>query len=203
MAGCASAPPLQEEVVGSSLAPMPRPERKVGYKAVNLRNGTEVVSTLVEQTDTAQTWSDSLGCRVVVLRTGFAPVLETSNCEGNSVVQEVTLVRGTPYPLTVGSKWQYSFSGKDARGNQWSGQRHCAVEGTSRVKTVSGRDDTYKVVCQDSQGNLNTTYTYYVSPAKEAIMFQERYRVRNWSGAPPSRSYEVGTGEAGVMRGKP
>jgi hypothetical protein len=70
---------------------------------------------------------------------GVAPVLETSNCDGNSVTQTVTLARGTPYPLTMGGKWQYSFSGKDARGNQWSGQRHCAVEGTSRVKTTCSR----------------------------------------------------------------
>jgi hypothetical protein len=60
VAGCASAPPLKEEAASSSLAPMPRPERKVGDKMVNLRDGKEVINTLVEQTDTTQTWSDSL-----------------------------------------------------------------------------------------------------------------------------------------------
>lgn len=172
LTGCASGPPLKEEAVSKALAPMPRPERKVGYKIINLRDGREVVSTLVEQTDTTQTWSDSLGCRVVVLRTGFAPVLETSNCDGNSIAQAVTLVRGTPYPLTAGGKWQYSYSGKDGRGNQWSGQRHCAVQGTSRVKTVSGEHEAYKVVCEDNQGNMSTTFTYYVSPALQTTVFQ-------------------------------
>ena len=39
MTGCASAPALKEEAVAKPLPPMVRPERTVGYKVVQLRDG--------------------------------------------------------------------------------------------------------------------------------------------------------------------
>ena len=67
-----------------SLAPMPEPQRAVGYKVTRLRDGKEDIATLVAQTTDTQTWTDSTGCRYVLLRTGFAPVSEFSACEGNT-----------------------------------------------------------------------------------------------------------------------
>lgn len=185
LTGCASGPPLKEEAVSTSLAPMPQPERAVGYKVVNLRDGKEDVNTLVEQTADTQTWLDSSGCRAVVPRTGFAPALELTNCEGNTWTQTVKLTRGMPYPLTLGGKWVYSYSGTNTRGDRWAGQRHCEVAGTTRIKTGAVEHDAYKVVCEDNAGNTQTTRTYYVSPTLQTTVFQERYRVRNWTGAPP------------------
>ena len=184
-AGCASAPPLQEQAVSKPLAPMPRPERAVGYKAVRLRDGREEVITLMAQTDQTQTWADSSGCQVVLLRTGFAPALEFTNCDGGTGTQAVKLMRGSPYPLTAGSKWVYSYDGTNVRGDRWTGQRHCEVRGTARVKAGAAEHDVYKVLCEDNAGNTRTTYTYYVSPELQTTILQERYRVRNWQGAPP------------------
>jgi hypothetical protein len=186
LTGCASTPPLKEEAVAKALPPMARPERAVGYKVVQLRDGKEEVSTLLAQTADTQTWSDSSGCRAVVSRTGFAPALEFANCEGGQTgYQTIKLLRGTPYPLALGSKWAYSFSGTNTKGDQWEGQRECEVMGTARIKTGTGEHDTYKVVCDERTRNSRTTNRYYVSPALQATVFQERRRTRNWTGAPP------------------
>jgi hypothetical protein len=184
--GCASGPPIKEETVSGPVPPLARPERAVGYKVVNVRDGgKEESSTLVEQTADTQTWQDSLGCRAVVLRIGFAPASEFANCEGSTGTQVVKLLNGSPYPLGTGGKWAYSYSGRNTRGNEWSGRRECEVKGPARVKTAIGEHDTYKVVCEDRQADQNVVRTYYVSPALQQTVFQERYRVRFWAGAPP------------------
>jgi hypothetical protein len=151
---------------------MPQPERVVGYKTVSLRDGKEYFNTLVAQTPDTQTWMDSDGCRVVVPRTGFGPALEFTNCEGSTGTQTVKLLRGAPYPLTLGSKWVYAYSGTNARGDQWTGQRHCEVEGAAQVAVNGAEHDAYKVVCEDISGNTKTTRTYYVSPALQTIVFR-------------------------------
>jgi hypothetical protein len=185
LTGCASGPPLQEAPVTTSLAPVPFPQRAVGYKVVTLRDGKEETSTLVEQTAETQTWLDSFGCRAVVPRTGFGPALEFANCEGSTGSQTVKLLRGTPYPLAAGGKWAYSYAGTNARGNKWSGERFCEVKGTARVKTTGGEHDTYKVICEDVQTDMKTIRTYYLSPTLQTSVLVDRYRIRYWSGAPP------------------
>jgi hypothetical protein len=185
LAGCASSPPLKEQMVSKTLAPMPQADRPVGYKVVRLRDGREEVATLVAKTAETETWADTTGCRIVLPRTGFAPALEISNCEGFTGTQTVTLTSGTPYPLMLGSKWVYAFTGTSSRGDRWTGERRCDVGATVRVKANGGEHDTYRVVCDETAGNTRITRTYYVSPELQTYVFQERYRVRNWQGAPP------------------
>src|SRR5262245_36580504 len=198
LSGCASSPPPQEsamskalapipqeQAVSKALAPMPQPERAIGYKVVRIRNGREEVNALVAQTAETQTWADSSGCRAVLPRTGFGPALEFSNCDGSTGTQTVQLASGSPYPLALGSKWRHSYAETNTRADRWTGQRHCAVEGTVRVKAGATEVDTYKVVCEDNAGNAKTTHTHYVAPELQATVLQERYRVRNWPGAPP------------------
>ena len=164
LTGCASAPPLKEQAVSKPLAPMPKAERELGYKIISLRDGTEFVRTLTEQTADTETWTDSTGCRVVLPRTGFAPTLEFINCEGNSGRQTITLLRGTPYPLILGSTWVYAFSGSSNRGTQWRGERHCAVDSTARIKPTAL--DKYMVFVQSTSVNRkligNTKFLYEV-----------------------------------------
>ena len=182
--GCASAP-VREEAITKALAPMPQPERAVGYKVTRLRDGKEDIATLMAKTADTETWTDGTGCRFVALRTGFAPPLQFDNCEGNTGSNDVKLLSGAPYPLAVGSKWAYSYEGRNSKGNRWAGQRDCSVQGVTRVKIGSGEHETYKLVCEDNQENFKATNTYYVSPALQTTVFQERYRRRYWQGAPP------------------
>lgn len=185
LTGCASAPPVKEEAMTKSLAPMPQPERAIGYKVTRLRDGKTDVLSLIAQTADSQTWTDGTGCRFVIPRTGFAPPTRFSDCDGNTGTQTVTLMSGAPFPLTIGGKWTYSYAGQNSRGNKWTGVRGCAVQSETRVRVGSSEHETYKVVCEDSQENFKATNTYYVSPATQTTVFQERYRVRYWSGAPP------------------
>ena len=53
------------------------------------------------------------------------------------------------------------------------------------MKTGSGEHEAYKVVCEDSQENFKSTHTYYISPALQTTVFQERYRVRLLQQEPP------------------
>jgi hypothetical protein len=59
------------------------------------------------------------------------------------------------------------------------------VAGNARVQAGAVEHDTYKVVCEDIGGDTKATNTYYVSPELQTAVIQERYRVRNWPGAPP------------------
>jgi hypothetical protein len=184
--GCASGPPLKEETVTQSLPPMAQPERAIGYKTVQLRDGREEVNTLVAQTGDTETWTNSSGCRAVVSRTGLDPALEFANCEGSTGTHTIKLLRGTPYPLTAGGKWAYSFSGSNTSGGRWEGQRDCEVKGAARITTGTGPHDTYKVVCEDVAKDWKTIYTYYVAPKIESTVLSERRRLRYWTGAPPT-----------------
>jgi hypothetical protein len=53
------------------------------------------------------------------------------------------------------------------------------------VKAGPAEHDAYRVVCSDHTETVKTTLTYYVSPELQTVVYQERYRVRNWTGAPP------------------
>ena len=150
LAGCASAPPLTEQALTKALAPMPQPQRAVGYKVVRIRDGKEEVNTLVAQTTETQTWTDSSGCRMVLPRTGFGPALEFSNCDGSTGTQRSSSRAGARIPSPSGGTWVYSYAGTNTRGDRWTGQRHCEVAGTARVKAGAAEHDAYKIVCEDN-----------------------------------------------------
>ena len=149
----------------ASLPPMSQPERPVGYKEHGRLNGKDVVSTLVSQTATERYWNRDDGCSTRSLRSGFAPSLAWSGCGSADGTNTATL-KGEVWPLTVGKKWSYVFSGADANGNRWSGDRSCAVEG-ARIRTALGELDTYKVSCRDPW----STYSYFVSPELGATVY--------------------------------
>ncbi|MGH7335693.1 MAG: hypothetical protein ACREKS_23675 [Candidatus Rokuibacteriota bacterium] len=159
LTGCAS---RKEAATTQSIPPMTRPERPVGYAAIRLVNGMEEVYTLVDKTADTETWEGPSGCRAVYPRTGFAPALKFTNCDGLSGTQVVKLRQGTPYPLTVGGKWVYSYAGKSTRGDRWSGELHCEVASAARVRVDTAERDVCTVVCEDNVDNVKTTYTYTI-----------------------------------------
>ena len=107
MTGCASAPALKEEAVAKPLPPVVRPERTVGYKVVQLRDGKqEEVNSLVAQTDEAQTWMSSTGCRAVVSRVGFAPAAEFAKGEWHHLSQTVKLLEGARPGHRLSRRWE-------------------------------------------------------------------------------------------------
>jgi len=159
LSGCAS---RTKEAATQSIAPIARPERPIGYQAIRRVDGAEEVYTLVAKTADTETWDSPRGCRAVYPRTGFAPPVKFSNCNGSSGTQVVKLLRGTPYPLTVGGKWAYSYEGKSPSGDRWSGELHCEVASAARVRVDTIDHDVCTVVCEDNIGTVKTTYTYTI-----------------------------------------
>jgi hypothetical protein len=172
LAGCAG---VKELEVTTPLAPMPQPEIRPGYTEVVVFNGTEMTSTLVSEDMTTRSWSRTDGCTVTTPKAGFGPALAWANCNGGTGSASAKL-QGETWPLTVGKTWSYDYSGVNSRGNKWSGTRTCAVKAMARIPTRSGEEDTYKVSCSDP----DSTYTYYVSPARKATVRYEQSRRDGW-----------------------
>ena len=177
LAGCQSATTSTSETpVTSSLAPMERPPlNEVASTVVWLINGTnEKTSELVTKTDESTSWKDDNGCTYTIPRTGFAPVTKFENCEGTTGSQEVELVSGSPWPLSIGNTWSYDVKGNSAQGNTWKGTRRCTAEEETRVTVPMGTYDTFKVVCRDPW----RIRTYYVSPEIGQAVIFVRYNPR-------------------------
>jgi hypothetical protein len=167
VAGCAT---VKELEVRAPLAPMPQPEHQPGYTEVTRYNGREMTSTLVAQDATSRSWKRSDGCAATTPRTGFGPALVWANCNG-STGSSTAKLEGEVWPLEVGKRWSYSYSGSNAAGSRWSGTRACVVNSTVRIATLTGEEeDTFKVTCRDH----SSTYTYYVSPARKATVRYEQ-----------------------------
>ena len=154
----------QAAEVTAQLPPMQKPERNVGFKWVSLKDGKEVVFTLVAKTADRESWQRSDGCSWTKPNTGFAPAVKWSGCASNDGTSVVNLLEGNPWPLQVGKKWTYSLRGSNVVGYSWDDKRHCEVKGVARIKTKLGEHDTYKVVCTDPW----QTRTWYMSPSLKA-----------------------------------
>ena len=157
------------------LAPMPKPEREIGYKWVGLKNGKPYWRTLVSETAETLAWETSEGCSFTNSgKTTFGlgdPWLKWSGCSPWADGTQTFSLDGEIWPLEVGKKWRYSLSGSNVRGDSWSAERTCEIPGTARIATGIGVHDTYKVVCKDPWN----TGTYYMSPALETIVYSEWY----------------------------
>jgi hypothetical protein len=172
LAGCAAASIPSTPV--ASMPPMNEPVRKVGYQEHGRLNGKEVVSTLVSETPTERYWSRNDGCSSRLLKSGFAPSLAWAGCPGSADGTQTAILKGDVWPLSLGKKWSYAFKGADANGNQWTGDRSCAVEG-ARIRTALGELDTFQVTCRDPW----STYSYFVSPQHGTTVYFERLRRRD------------------------
>ena len=167
-----------EAPVTSSLAPMERPPLdQVASTVVWLVDGkTEQRSELIAKTDSSTSWKEDNGCSYTLPTTGFAPATKFENCDGNTGSQDVTLVSGSPWPLSVGKTWSYAVKGKNTRGNTWQNNRRCEVEEETRVTVPMGTYDTFKVVCHDPA----RIRTYFVSPeVQKTVIFIRHDKRRN------------------------
>jgi hypothetical protein len=151
------------EVLGSvKLEPMEKPSpRNSGTEFHWLRDGKEH-TVIYESVDAELTKErDSTGCSRTVMTDMFAPAIAFENCSGSTGTQKITKTKGSPWPLSVKSEFQYNFSGQSAGiGKPWSSSRKCKVKGQDRVKVPAGEYDTYKLECKDTWNER----TYWVSP---------------------------------------
>ena len=146
------------------LAPAERPaERGVGTVWRASKDGIPYSVTTTNVTDSSETLEDSDGCTWTRPKGFYPPSTEWANCGGSDGSASVKL-NGDIFPLQVGKRWSY-----DVDGGNWQTSRDCEIEGTARVRTAVGENDTYKIVCTD---RWNTRTRYY-SPKLETSVFLE------------------------------
>lgn len=163
----------------AALAPMTQPVGPdLGSVAVWMKNGeSEYTVEIAEKTDDIMTFSHSNGCVFTRPGRGFSPPIKFSNCGGDTdVVQTPTLSSGTPWPLTVGNKWTYDYTGSNTKGSKWKGSRTCEVTGEAHVTPPIGAYDTFKVRCEDPW----RIRTYYMAPELgRAVVIHRHHKRRN------------------------
>ena len=172
LAGC-NAANVKEEQLAAALVPMENPNHGAGYTRTLTRNGEQHTATIAGASDGTFNWETDRGCKATNIDM-FAPTLTWSGCEPFTDGSQKVTASGEPWPITVGKKWSYDFSGENSNGDTWSGTRHCEVTGTARITTTTGDHDTFKVLCDDPYTRL----TLYLSPAIGDYVYQERRRKR-------------------------
>ena len=172
LAGCQSQPTVPEAPVEQALAPMEAPVTPVGFTRAVIRDGEAVTQTFVSDDAGGGSWKDSRGCAWST-EDGFAPTSQWKSCPPHADgTQTVTTTDGGAWPLQVGSRWSYNYTGENTNGGSWSGVRKCNVVGTARITVPAGDFDSYKVECNQSSSNR----TYYWSPsAKGGLVRYENY----------------------------
>ena len=158
--------------VASSAPAMDRPEPQVGDTAewlvkseVRTRQTTKkIISKVVAVDERTVTYEQRHGgtlCTVTELREMFIlPLREGGrNCRRN-VERTVTSVEGKIWPLQVGRKLAYRYTGKNSKGKSWREKIKCEVKRAGRVTVSAGAFNAYQVSC-DSR---TVRKTYYVAP---------------------------------------
>lgn len=152
---------VKEMAASGPLSAISRPDRPVGFQSIGLQNGSEeIINKLVAKTAKTESWKQSTGCSWTQPTTGFAPSTRWRGCSGHDGTQSVTLLKGKPFPLKIGSKWTYRIDGENVNVNMWDETRECEVEKAVRIGTRLGEFDTFKIVCDEPW----STRTWYFSP---------------------------------------
>ncbi len=171
--GCQS-PPVQEAQVTAPLPPMPEPKLEAGDSWTAMKNGALYESTALSVSADMKSFKDNSGCTWTRKHDMFAPAVKWNGCKPfNNGTQTVT-PRGEAWPIEVGKSWSYSFKGSNVAGDSWDAARRCSVEGTTKIPTALGEQDTYKVVCSDPWNRR----TWYLSPALEKVVLYDWIRTR-------------------------
>ena len=166
------------------LAPAETPaEDKVGTQVHVLKNGVPVTYSVTAVDSDTYSGADSDGCTYNELSLAYAPSLKWENCTGSTGTQTITKTKGSPWPMSVGSKFSYKFYGSDNK-DSWSATRKCEVTGTEHVSTQLGSFDTYKVVCKDPWSKR----TWWYAPEIGRNVKSNRKHYRD-----SSRSYDIET----------
>lgn len=113
-----------------------------------LRNGEPVTYSITAVDGDRYSVTASDGCNYTEIASAYAPSPEWKNCSGSTGTQTITKVKGSPWPMSVGTKFSYRFRGSDNR-ESWRGLRKCTVSGTEHLATRLGEFDTYRIVCKD------------------------------------------------------
>lgn len=174
----AMAAPAAFAADGKPLGPMAKPEIKLGATKV-WRNTERQWMEMVMAAD-ARTISlaQTDGCRFTRLHEEFSPWLKWEDCFFGSGEGTGKLIEGEIWPLKVGARFVYEYTGKNQKGNSWQGKMECTVEGTTRISVPAGKFDTYRLVC-DSR---NARREWYIAPKLgTTVRFSRKRFDRRWT----------------------
>ena len=145
----------------SQLSPMPKPEQYIGDSVTEKGSKGKVsVRTIIAIDKNTITWQYPNGCTIKYPHEEFSQMVERKNCGRADFTTALKLIKGEIWPLTVGKKWQYRYSGGDKSGSKWKGKMRCKAKKQVRVDVPAGSFETYHIVCDTK----NYRRQYYVSP---------------------------------------
>ena len=133
----------------------------VGDKSVwKQSDGKELSWKTVKLDGSIMELHGSNGCKAAIEWPTYSPTLAWRGCSGSSGSQKIEKHAGSLFPLAVGNTENWQYSGRNDKGNKWSGMRSCKVAGTANVTVPAGNFDTYHVVCREKSAR----YDYWFSP---------------------------------------
>jgi len=113
-------------------------------------------------------------CRATFQMQGFAPAAKEDACGGTSVERTVE-ANGSIYPMTVGSREEWTISQTSGNRKTEPYKRVCSVDGTARITVPAGTFDTYVVRCSDKFRDIE----FYFAPSLGIQVLLRQTQKRN------------------------
>lgn len=163
---------ITEKPASAALAPMPKPEHKMGVRVVQLNKltGQERSYTALSHSDNGRINGESSnGCQWQSIGDRISPSSRWKNCSSKpqwaSGENRGMTKRGEIWPLEIGNTVSYEYELIDANGkSHGSRQRNCEVDGQVSVDVAAGTLDTFRISCKTQEGDKLRTDLYYFSP---------------------------------------
>jgi hypothetical protein len=166
--GVAACQSTEQKVAATSidLPPMDMPSHPVGTNWVISNGKVKGPLTIAAKDGNGETIQSPTGCSYTrSAKNMFAPSSVWKGCEWGSGEAKVAAVAGSMFPLRVGARQTWTWSGSSDRGYAFDGARECEAVAAERVTLAAGSFDAYKVVCTDTWRDGSRTITWYVAPS--------------------------------------
>ena len=159
----ASWTPAKKVETAQSKAELPPGKRRtfaLGDKSVwKQLNGKEISWKTAKLDGSVAEIHGSNGCKVVTDLTSYSPTLAWRDCSGSTGSRKIAEHSGSLFPLAVGNTESWRYTGRNHKGNTWSGARSCKVAGTANVTAPAGNFDTYHVICRDGSSRYDRWFS--------------------------------------------
>lgn len=172
--GACALPDAPTALLSEELEPTPAPAEGIAYASRNTSNG-EVQQISIEPSADGFKGSTSGGCQWSETER-YGPSTSWTNCLGATGEQTIVSESGALWPLAVGNKKSWRYTGKNEQGDDWSGTRTCEVRSAENVTIAAGDFPAYRVRCEDPW----STRIYWHAPSLgHAVYFQRNRKTRN------------------------
>lgn len=168
LGACVEPPLIPAAEVSEAIEPVPAPGPAL-YAQRNMAN-VDIEDITMEVTDDGYRTESSSGC-VWTESERYAPAATWSGCRSAGGSQSVTFEEGVLWPLAVGNRKTWSFTGRNDKGATWSESRTCEVEAVEIVTLPTEESRALKVVCEDPYARR----IYWHSPELGVAVYSQTY----------------------------